>query len=240
LNELDILLVVAVVFLALFTQSLSGFGLSLVSMPLLVPVLGIQTATPFIAVIALVGEIILLVYYRESLNIRVVWRLALASIIATPLGVFLLQSAPERLVLTLLGVIVAGYALYALFKFRLPRLEHSVWAYLAGFLAGLLGGAYNTSGPPVILYGNCRRWPRESFKSNLQGFFTVNSVVILLSHYVAGGLTAEVWGLVPYGLGAAVLGIIVGTRLDKVLNPESFRQLVLVLLLVLGIRLLIP
>jgi uncharacterized membrane protein YfcA len=74
----------------------------------------------------------------------------------------------------------------------------------------------------------------------LQGFFSVNSVVILWSLSVAGGLTAEVWGLVPYGLGAALLGIIVGTRLDNVLNPESFRQLVLVLLLVLGIRLLIP
>lgn len=170
MSDTVILLVIGVVFLALFTQSLSGFGLSLVSMPLLVPALGIQTAAPFIAVIALVGEVILLAYYREALNIGVVWRLALASIIATPLGVFLLQSAPERLVLTLLGVIVAGYALYALLKFRLPRLEHSLWAYTAGFFAGLLGGAYNTSGPPVILYGNCRRWPRDSFKSNLQGF----------------------------------------------------------------------
>lgn len=239
MSEIEIILVVGVVFLALFTQSLSGFGLSLVSMPLLVPVLGIQTAAPFIAVIALVGEIILLVYYREALNMGLVWRLAAASIVATPLGVFLLRLAPERLVLGVLGFIVAGYVLYALFQFRLPRLEHSLWGYLAGFLAGLLGGAYNTSGPPVILYGNCRRWPRDSFKSNLQGFFVVNSVVILLSHFVAGGLTAEVWGIVPFGLGAAVVGIVAGTRLDKRLNPETFRKVVLVLLFVLGVRLLV-
>jgi hypothetical protein len=229
-----------VVFLALFTQSLSGFGLALVSMPLLVPLLGIQTAAPLVALIALFGEIILLVYYREALNIKVVWRLAAASIIGTPLGVLLLGLAPERLVLGLLGFIVAGYALYALLNFKLPRLEHSLWAYLAGFLAGLLGGAYNTSGPPVILYGNCRRWSRDSFKSNLQGFFVVNSVVILLSHFVAGNYSAEVWRIVPFASGAAVLGIIAGTRLDKRLNPETFRKVVLLLLLVLGIRLLIP
>jgi hypothetical protein len=229
-----------VVFLALFTQSLSGFGLALVSMPLLVPLLGIQTAAPLVALIALFGEIILLVYYREALNIKVVWRLASASIIGTPLGVLLLGLAPERLVLGLLGFIVAGYALYALLNFKLPRLEHSLWAYLAGFLAGLLGGAYNTSGPPVILYGNCRRWSRDSFKSNLQGFFVVNSVVILLSHFAARSYTAEIWQLVPFALGAAVLGIIAGTRIDKRLNPNSFRKVVLLLLLVLGIRLLIP
>lgn len=237
---MEMILVMGVVFLALFTQSLSGFGLALVSMPLLVPLLGIQTAAPLVALFALVSEIILLVYYRAALNIGVVWRLALASIVGTPLGVLLLRLAPERPVLTLLGVVVAGYALYALFKFRLPRLEHSLWAYTAGFLAGLLGGAYNTSGPPVILYGNCRRWPRDSFKSNLQGFFVVNSVVILLSHVVAGNYTGDVWRFVPFALGAAVLGIFAGTRLDNYLNPESFRKIVLVLLLVLGIRLLIP
>jgi uncharacterized membrane protein YfcA len=238
--DTEVLLVMGVVFLALFTQSLSGFGLALVSMPLLVPFLGIQTAAPLVAIIALFGEIILLVYYREALNFSVVWRIAAASIIGTPLGVLLLRYAPERFVLSLLGFIVAGYALYALLNFKLPRLEHSLWAYTAGFLAGLLGGAYNTSGPPVILYGNCRRWPRDSFKSNLQGFFVVNSIVILLSHFAASGYTAEIWQLVPFALGAAVLGIIAGTRLDKRLNPETFRKVVLLLLLMLGIRLLIP
>jgi hypothetical protein len=236
----EILLVMGVVLLALFTQSLSGFGLALVSMPLLVPVVGIQTAAPLVALIALFGEIILLVYYREALNLGVVWRLALASVVGTPVGILLLRLAPERLVLGLLGFVVAGYALYALLNLRLPRLEGSLWAYTAGFLAGVLGGAYNTSGPPVILYGNCRRWSRDSFKSNLQGFFVVNSVVVLLSHGVAGGFTAEVWGLVPFGLGAAVVGIVAGTGLDKRLNPETFRKVVLVLLLVLGVRLLVP
>ncbi|MFZ0548522.1 MAG: sulfite exporter TauE/SafE family protein [Candidatus Promineifilaceae bacterium] len=235
--ETSVVLVMGVVFLALFTQSLSGFGLALVSMPLLVSLVGIQTAAPLVAIIALFGEVILLVYYREALNLGVIWRLALASIIGIPVGVLLLRAAPERLVLGLLGFIVAGYALYALFNFRLPRLEGALWAYTAGFLAGILGGAYNTSGPPVIVYGNCRRWPRDSFKSNLQGFFTLNSVAILVSHALAGSFTADVWRLVPFGLSAAVIGIIAGTRLDKRLNPETFRKVVLVLLFFIGVKL---
>jgi hypothetical protein len=125
-------------------------------------------------------------------------------------------------------------------NFKLPRLEHNLWAFTAGFLAGVLGGAYNTAGPPVILYGNCRRWPRDNFKSNLQGFFMVNSIVVLISHFLAGGFTAEVWRIVPFGLGAAILGILAGLRLDKHLNPQTFRKIVLVLLLVVGIRLFLP
>lgn len=226
--------------LALFTQSLSGFGLALVSMPLLVPLIGIQTAAPLVALIALIGEIILLIYYREELTIGVIWRLALASVIGTPIGVILLRTAPEQVVLTILGFVVAGFALYALLNFKLPRLEHGFWGYLAGFMAGILGGAYNTAGPPVILYGNCRRWPRYNFKSNLQGFFMLNSIVILIAHFLAGGYTAEVWRIVPFALIAALLGIIAGLRLDKRLNPETFRKIVLILLLLLGIRLMLP
>lgn len=67
-------LVFAVVFLAVFTQSLTGFGLALVSMPLLTMVLGIQTAAPLVALVALAAEIVLLIYYREALNLSVVWR----------------------------------------------------------------------------------------------------------------------------------------------------------------------
>jgi uncharacterized membrane protein YfcA len=236
--SIEMLFIMFVIFLALFTQSLSGFGLSLVSMPLLVPLLGIQTAAPLVALIALFGELILLAYYRDAFNLGVVWRLAAASVVGVPFGVLLLREAPERVVLGLLGAIVTGYALYALLNFRLPRLEHSVWAYTAGFLAGLLGGAYNTSGPPVILYGNCHRWPKDSFKSNLQGFFVLTTMVTLASHGLAGKFSAEVWQRLPLALLAAFFGILAGLSLDKRLNPVVFRKVVLWLLLVLGLRLL--
>ena len=80
----------------------------------------------------------------------------------------------EKILLPVLGVVMTGYALYALFNLKLPRLEHSAWAYLIGFLSGLLSGAYSVGGPPVIIYGDCRGWEPDEFKSNMQGFFVLN------------------------------------------------------------------
>jgi uncharacterized membrane protein YfcA len=232
-------LVFAIVFFAVFTQSVTGFGLALVSMPLLTAVLGIQTAAPLVAFFALVAEAILLLTYRAHLDLHAVWRLAIASVVGVPLGVLALRTVPEEIVLAVLGMVVAGYALYALLKFRLPEIKQPGWAYGAGFLAGVLGGAYNTSGPPVIIYGHCRSWSPAGFKSNLQGFFVLNSIVVLIAHFLAGNYTSQVWQAVLVALPAVVLSIAAGVQLSKRINPATFRRLVLLLLLVLGAWLIV-
>jgi uncharacterized membrane protein YfcA len=60
------LLVFVIVFFAIFVQSLTGFGLALVSMPFLAALLGVQTAAPLVALFGLVAEVILLLYFREA------------------------------------------------------------------------------------------------------------------------------------------------------------------------------
>lgn len=228
-----------VFFLAVFTQSLSGFGSALVAMSLLPAMIGIRVATPLMALVALVIEVVLVIRYHQALEIKSIWRVILAALVATPLGVYFLSSVDENISLTLLGIVITCYAIYALLGLKMPRLEHPVWAYLAGLFGGLLGGAYNTSGPPVILYADCRRWPPEMFKSNLQGYFVVSSVAVVASHALNGNLTLQVWDMFWWTIPFIVAGLVAGLSLDRWLNPVLFRRLVLVLLIVMGIRLIL-
>ena len=232
------IILVAIIFAAVFTQSLSGFGSALISMPLLAPLLGLHVATPLVALMGGVMETLLLIYYREALNVRAVWRLVLASIVGIPVGVLMLRGLDEDITLTILGVIIVGYALYALLNFKLPKLEHSLWGYVAGFFAGVFGGAYNTAGPPVIIYANCRQWEPAEFKANLQGFFIINNVVVILSHMLVGNVTPLVWRKFLLVVPAVVLGVVAGIALEKRLSAATFRKVVLVLLVVVGVRLL--
>ena len=228
-----------VIFLAVFTQTLSGFGVALVSMALLPGIIGIRVASPLVALVSLVLEAFLLWRYYEALSLKAVWRLALASLAGIPIGIWLLNRADERIVLGLLGVVIVGYALYALLQLRLPGLSAPVWAYLSGFLSGMLSGAYNTGGPPVILYGDCRRWLPGEFKGNLQGFFLFNSTFVLISHAVSGNLTLTVWQNFLWALPALAVGIISGISLERYLDPAAFRKVVLVLLVVMGLRMIL-
>ena len=225
-------------FLAVFTQSLSGFGSALVAMALLPAVIGIQVATPLVAVVALVLEAVLVVRYREAMDVRAVWYIALAAVIGTPLGVFFLSRVDERIALAVLGVVIVGYALYALLGLKMPRLENPLWAYLAGFFGGVLGGAYNTAGPPVIVYGDCRQWEPDVFKGNLQGFFIIVSLAVGASHALSGNFTPQVWNLFWRSLPFIVVGLVAGLSIDRWLNPATFRKMVLVLLVIMGLRLI--
>jgi uncharacterized membrane protein YfcA len=228
-----------VVFLGCFTQSLSGFGVALVTMALLPSLIGLRVATPLVALVGIVLEVMILIRYHASIKFKSILGLIVPSVVAIPLGVKYLRMLDERVALFILGLIVLTYALYALIGFRLPELRHPSWAMLFGFMGGLLSGAYNTSGPPVVVYGNCRKWSPEEFKSNLAGYFLINSVMTVSTHWLSGHFTADVWITFWWTLPALVIGFALGQSIDRWLNPELFRRIVLVMLVILGLRLML-
>lgn len=232
------MLIAIIIFFAVFTQSVVGFGFALVAVPLTIEHLGAQVSAPLIAITAITSEAILLIRYRHSINLRALGRLSLASVVGIPLGVLLLQYADERMMMVFLGLLIAGYGLYSLFNLHLPQIQHPRWAYGFGFVSGILSGAYNVGGPPVVIYGSCRRWTPIEFKSNLQGFFLVNSVTVIIAHALAQHYTPVVWQNYLAALPGLGLGLLVGISLDRFVNPALFRKLVLVLLVALGINLI--
>lgn len=229
--------IAAILFISAFTQGLSGFGVALISMALLPNLIGIQASIALVALVAFVVDLGVLLRYWHVLQIRQMLPLILASFVGVPLGIFLLRRLDEAITLPSLGVIIAGYALYALLGLRLPTLKAKGWAYGAGFLGGLFGGAYNTPGPPIIVYASCKEWEQDTFKGNLQTFFIQNSIFVLLGHFLSGSFTPEIGSLFWRGLPWLIVGIVAGLSMDRWINPEVFRKIVLVLLVVTGLRL---
>ncbi len=232
------MIITLIVFLAILTQATVGFGLALVSMPLLVAVLGIKTATPLVALIATAAELVILGRYWRSIQFQSIKPLIISSVIGIPLGVFILREVGEAIITPILGAVILAYALYALFSPRLPQLAGRAWAYGFGFIGGILGGAYNTSGPPVIIYGSCRRWPPDEFKGNLQGYFIPVTLLVLVVHGVSGNYTTAVWQNFFWAIPGIILGLIGGFFISGRLDPGRFRKIVLILLVILGLRLL--
>ena len=225
-------------FLAVFTQGLSGFGVALVAMALLPNLLGIRESIILVALVSFTVDFGVLLRYWRSLQFKKVIPLILASFLGAPLGIFVLRRVDERLALAILGIVLAGYALYALSGLKLPELKSRVWAYIAGFLGGLLGGAYNTPGPPIIMYASCKKWTPDKFKGNLQSFFLQNSIIVVLGHWVSGNFTPDILSLFGRSFPFLLAGLFAGLAMDRWINPEFFRKVVLVLLVVMGLRLI--
>lgn len=225
-------------FLAALSQTVAGFGAPLISMPFLIRWLGLEIATPLSTLVGLFTSIGLLVYYRSHLDLRAVGNLILAALFGVPIGAFYLARVNIEIVNIILAVVLIGYALYAIFLPTPPVLRSQWWEYFFGFIAGVMGGAFNISGPIVVMYAAFRHWRPEAFRSNVQGFFLVTNTMIMLSYWSKGSLDAAYWAAFAWAFPGMVLAVVLGIYLSKRIDIVLFRKLVIALLFVSGVYLL--
>ena len=233
------LLVLVILFLSTFIRSALGFGDALIAMPLLAIVVGLQVATPLTAMGATTIAIIILIKAWKKVDIKAAWRLVITTWIGIPIGIFFLKAAPELLVKSLLGIIITGFGLYNLIVPNLPKLLNENWAYVTGLIAGILGGAYNTNGPPVVIYGMLRRWDSEKFRATLQGYFLPTGAAILISHGIAGMWTPEVVHLYLYSVPVIIGAVLIGGKINQLIPQGKFDKIIYGFLVVMGILLII-
>jgi uncharacterized membrane protein YfcA len=236
---LDTFLVALIIFFGIFVQSVTGFGLALVAMPLLATMVGLVVAAPLIALIAMVNRVMMIFYYREHFDFHEIWRLMLASVLGIGIASLLFSHAGESHAFEiLLGFIIVGYALLNIINPRFPRLEETWWAYPFGIASGILARLYNVGGPPAIMYANGRNWPPAQFKTNLQAFALISSALVLLARVANGEYTMEVMRYFWVSLPPAVLALVAGVFLDRYINPIRFRRVILMLLVIIGFSLI--
>ncbi|MBN2450366.1 MAG: sulfite exporter TauE/SafE family protein, partial [Lentisphaeria bacterium] len=185
--------VIAVVVLATAVRGLLGFGNALIAMPLLALLLPKEVVSPLVAILAMFMASIMLTQTWRHMCFRNAWRLVAGAVFGTPLGLIFLTRVPESIVQGVLAAVIFLFSLYSLTRPRLFHLKTDHGALLAGFVAGMLGGAYNTNGPPVVVYGAMRGWDPERFRATMQAFFWPAGLFILVGHASAGLWTREVF-----------------------------------------------
>lgn len=240
------LLILTAFLLGGMVHTAAGFGSALVSMPILTTAMAVTQATPIQALVANLISLIVLYQNRSGIQWRRALGMAAISLPGIPIGVYALTELPAYWVTGFLGCVLLGYAVFdvAFRRFREPgpagpipdRLD--AWGAFAAFCAGILGGAYGANGPPLVIYAAVRRFPKETFRTLLQVCFLVNGVGIVTVLALRGLYTAEVAAGFAWAMPGLFIGMVIGTRIDRVLAPERFRTLVLVTITVLGASLL--
>ncbi len=236
---LTLLFVAAVLFISTFVRSAVGFGDALLAMPLLVLIISLKTATPLVALMGMAISTGIILTDWARIDLHSAWRLIVASLVGIPFGLILLNLAPEVLVKAILGLLLVLYGLYNLLTPGLPLLQNEKLAYPFGFVAGILGGAYNTNGPPIVIYGALRRWPPDHFRATLQGYFFFTNILILAGHGLAGLWTLPVLSLFLSSLPVIGLGIYLGGKANRYIPRALFSPLIYMLLIVVGVLFLI-
>ncbi|SEA71247.1 hypothetical protein SAMN05660420_02920 [Desulfuromusa kysingii] len=234
----SILATLAVLAFSTTIRSVFGFGDALIAMPLLAMILGLKTATPLVALIAFTIATIILLSTWRSLKVRSAFRLIISTMVGIPLGIVLLKGVDERIMQFLLACVLLLFSGFNLSNLVVPKLKSEKSSYLFGFVAGLLGGAYNTNGPPVVLFASMRDWPPAEFRATLQGYFFVTGFMLLSAHALGGLWNQRVFTLYGLSLPVVIISIWLGSKLHKKVSPEKFRKAIHILLVLIAAMLL--
>jgi len=228
----------AVVALASFVMGLAGFGIGLVGLAFLPFLMPPATAIALITVFACAFALGLLVQLRRDVEPSTIATLLLGTVVGMPLGVYGLAVLPAGALNRLIGAMLVVAFLLEVRGLYPRQLTSPFWGIAAGMLAGVIGGAVGTPGPPVILYAATQGWSPRTIKANLQAFFAVNQGVILVGYWWAGLLTRDVIVLTASFVLPALGGLVAGMLLFDRVDHRAFRRVVFVLLLLSGLGLL--
>lgn len=230
--------VLIIIFFSTFVRSALGFGDALIAMPLLALVVGMKTATPLVAMGASTIAFTILLKSWRDVEINAAWRLVVSTWVGIPIGLFFLKAAPESLVKALLGILLVVFSAYNLLSPKLPTLKTEKWSYLTGLVAGVLGGAYNTNGPPVVVYGMLRKWSPEKFRATLQGYFLPTGSAILIGHGLAGLWTPHVVRLYLVCLPVIFVSTLIGGWVNQRIPQGKFDKIIYSFLVLVGVLLI--
>jgi len=229
--------VLLVVFVATLIRSTLGFGEALVGVPLLALRLPVTVAAPLAVLVSAVVAAVIVVQDWRRVDVRSAGRLVVASLFGIPLGVVLLTLGDDRVVKTLLGLAIVGFALSALRGRTTWRLDadHPLPLLCSGFVAGVLGGAYGMNGPPLAIYGAVRGWSPQQFRATLQGYFLPASLAGLLGYLIAGLWVHAVTRYFLLSLPGIVVAVAAGRALNHRLRGDAFLRAVYAGLVVVGV-----
>ena len=219
-------------------QGLTGFGSALVAVPLLSLFLDLQLAVPLSTLHGVTITLCLSWQLRRSLSLQKIGPLLLGSVPGVIIGVTLLKYADPAAMKLLLGIMVTGYALYALLSRPIvERKLRPVWAYVAGFATGAIASAFSAGGPPTIIYTTLAGWSKDTIKATLSGFFLCAGLLASAAHLMTGLTTYTVAKYYVVTLPFVLVGVWVGSRFYQRINHQLYLKAVFICLAVMGLLL---
>lgn len=227
-------------FLATLVRSTFGFGEALIAVPLLALLLPVRVAAPLAVLLSISIAAIVVVQDWRHVHFRSAAALLGATVFGIPAGLWLLTHAPEPAIKAALGLLLVLFAGYSLLSSSAPHLRQDsrIGLLLAGFCAGVFGGAYGMNGPPLVVYGTMRRWTPQHFRATLHAYFLPASILGMIGFWSAGLWTGTVTHDYLYALPAMLPAVFLGRALNRRMGGAAFVKYVYGGLILIGATLL--
>ena len=234
--DLPIVYVAAILFAAAYLQSATGFGLALVCMALVPIILPVTEAIAYVSLASLVVLSFIIFANRAGLSFRRALPLCVGIALGIPIGYFVVRTIDGQLVIQLLGATLMVIAAAEFLQGRMAKLHIPEKAGgLMGMLGGILAGAFNVGGPPIVVYTYSRDWTKVEVVAILQTAFLAGCLTRNLLMLGTGEVTADLLILVAWTVPTAIFAVWLGKLTLDRLPQLLLKRFVFALIFLIGL-----
>lgn len=222
---------------AALLYTLTGFGFAVLAAPLFLLFVDPPRAIQLVIIISTALSLVMLPGLWRAIAPALMLRLALGSLVESPLDLIASRYADAVQVRALVGATILGFA--ALLGLRQRRGAGEPRGLFGlrpgrdlaiGAVSGLATALVGMAGPPVVIYLLLAGVPPRTVRATLPSFFALAYAATLASHAVTVGIPAQTWLsagiLIPFAFAGGLAGRPLGDRLDS----QTFAILAILLL----------
>jgi uncharacterized membrane protein YfcA len=238
--DLVVIVVAATLFAAAYLQSATGFGGAILCMAILPLVLSVRDAVNFVTMASLAVTLMIVFANRSGLSLKNAGPLCLGMMLGIPIGYYSLRQLDDTFVVRVLGIIlmliaIAEFLSDRISKWKIPKKAGAGF----GVIGGVLAGAYNVGGPPVVAYVYSRSWSKVEMVATLQAVFIAGVLVRNLLMLGNGDFTPRLFLLVGISIPAAAVAVWLGKLTLDRLPLSTLKKVVFALIFLIGLKYLI-
>jgi uncharacterized protein len=228
-----------VIVLGYLVFGLSGFGSTIMTVPILAHFLPISYLVPLLALIDCVTATVVGSTSREHLARDELKVLLPVTFVGFVVGVTVLVKVPDIYLRTALGIFAVAVGIHGIANPVVTRRVSRWWALPTGIFGGAMSTTFGTGGPIYATYLAARLSDKSRIRATMSTLIAISAIVRAVTYVVTGLVTVTLAGGALLAAPFAWLGLRLGTRIHVGLSQQQMRRVIGALLVLTGSSLLV-
>lgn len=211
--------------------TVSGFGSSILFVPLASLYFDFKTVLGITAVFHVFSNLSKIVLFRKGINKEIVLRLGIPAVVFVIMGAWLTTFIPTRDMELFFNLALIGLAIYLLINFSKTIQQTNTNLYIGGGVSGFLAGLIGTGGAIRGITLSAFQLPKQVFVATsaiIDMGVDSSRAAVYISH---GYFAKEFMILIPFLIAISLVGTYIGKLLLKQTSEKVFRYIVLIIII---------
>lgn len=234
LGGLRDILVFIILFFANLLQAITGFAGTLIAMPPVLRLIGVDEAKALLNAIAQISSLMIVCTGFRKINWKEFGKMFGLMAVGMLAGVKIFEVLPMNGLLIFYGILIIAVALEKMLIHKEIRLPKAVML-LVILAAGIIHGMFVSGGALLVIYAASVLKEKEEFRATIALIWLTIGCYITGIQIQAGHFNSHVLFLLAAGIIPVFAGTWIGTKLVKKIRQDVFMKITYVLLLLSGI-----